>query len=442
MPDLSDGETIEVKGSGARPYVLKNSGGVYSCSCPAWRNQSVAIERRTCKHLRKLRGEAAEADRVGAPEVAAPATAGEESPAKGAPPLLLAERWDNAQDLAGWWLSEKLDGVRAYWDGRTLISRLGNPFHAPDWFVAGLPEVPLDGELWIGRKAFQRTVGVVRRQDRSEHWREVAFLVFDAPGVAGPFEGRLAFVRDHMARLAPAHARAHEHVACRDLDHLRAELARVEALGGEGLMLRRPGSPYEVGRSLTLLKVKTFRDDEARVVDHLAGAGRHKGRLGALLVELADGTRFAVGTGLSDAERAAPPPLGSLITFRYQELSDAGVPRFPSYVGLRIDAAGPSLLAPSPAPPAPEGAPSPLAVAGQAAPAAAPTGEARRFELVEGTAAKFWEVRRVGPAVTVRYGRIGTDGQAKTRTLADEAAAARHAATLIDEKTGKGYVEV
>ena len=249
-------------------------------------------------------------------------------------------------------MSEKLDGVRAYWDGRALISRLGNPFHAPDWFLAGLPPTPLDGELWIGRKAFQRTVGVVRRQDRSDHWKAVTFVVFDAPSAPGPFEERLAFVRDHVDRHRPPHARAHEHAVCEGPDQLKAELARVEALGGEGLMLRRPGSAYEVGRSLTLLKVKSFRDDEARVVGHLAGAGRHKGRLGALLVERPDGTRFAVGTGLSDRGRESPPAVGSLITFRYQELSDGGVPRFPSYVGVRDDVEGPSAAAPpSPAPP-------------------------------------------------------------------------------------------
>src|SRR5206468_3062608 len=141
----------------------------------------------------------------------------------------------------------------------------------------------------------------VRRQDRSDHWKEVTFVAFDAPTTPGPFEDRLAFVRDHVDRHRPPHARAHEHALCRGLDHLRSELARVEALGGEGLMLRQPGSGYEVGRSVTLLKVKSFRDDEARVLEHLPGAGRHKGRLGALLVELASGAKFAVGTGLSDA---------------------------------------------------------------------------------------------------------------------------------------------
>src|ERR1700756_589482 len=126
MPDLNDGESMEMKGSGARPYILKNVGGVYSCTCPAWRNQSVAIERRTCKHLRKLRGDSAEETRIGGDLPPAPKPA----KADGSPPLLLAEPWDGVIDPAGWWLSEKLDGVRAYWDGRQFWSRLGNPFHA------------------------------------------------------------------------------------------------------------------------------------------------------------------------------------------------------------------------------------------------------------------------------------------------------------------------
>ena len=178
MPDLADGESTTMQGSGSKPYLLKNTGGVYSCSCPAWRNQSTPIERRTCKHLRKLRGEAAEAARVATDDAPLPAPAAER--AEGAP-VLLAESWDSAADLTGWWMSEKLDGVRAWWDGQQLLSRLGNVLHAPDWFVAGLPPVPLDGELWMERKAFQRTVSVVRRQDRSDAWREVRLLLFDAP---------------------------------------------------------------------------------------------------------------------------------------------------------------------------------------------------------------------------------------------------------------------
>jgi DNA ligase-1 len=436
MPDLADGESTEMKGSGAKPYVLKNVGGVYSCSCPAWRNQSIAIEQRTCKHLRKLRGDAAEEARIGGALPSRPVKAaadGEEG--AGGPPLLLAHTWDNAADLAGWWMSEKLDGVRAYWDGKQFLSRLGNLLHAPDWFLAGLPDSPLDGELWTERKKFQRTVSIVRRQDKNELWKEVRFVVFDAPAAGGGFEERMAFLKDALARGKPAFAREHEHARCTGVAHLREELARIEALGGEGLMLRQPQSRYEAGRSSTLLKVKTFHDAEAVVIGHEPGAGRHKGRLGALSVRLENGTQFAVGTGFSDAERGNPPAVGSIITFRYQELSEAGVPRFPSYVGVRSDAPAAN---PTPQPPSAKGKPEVIEVAAAPTPAASTP---RRFELVEGKASKFWEVSQAGCDMTTRWGRISTAGQSKTKTFASEAEAARQAARLIAEKTKEGYAE-
>lgn len=193
-------------------------------------------------------------------------------------------------------------------------------------------------------------------------------------------------------------------------------------------MLRRPASAYEVGRLVSLLKVKSFLDAEARVLEHLPGAGRHKGRLGALLVELGDGTKFSVGTGFSDAQRERPPAVGALITFRYQELSEGGVSRFPSFLSVRHDVAAPSEPGAAAAPPA-AGA---TTVEG--------SGTTRRSELVDGGSAKFWEVARDGCDVAVRYGRIGAAGQAKT--LADEAAGLRSTEGLVQEKTGKGYAEV
>ncbi len=336
MRDIADGgQSVEVQGSAAKPYILKNVAGVYSCSCPAWRNQSLGIERRSCKHLRKYRGEQAEAERLGSFATA------ELPPTKkrkvDSPALLLAESWDGQSDIDGWLLSEKLDGVRAYWDGAGFISRQGNRFYAPSWFVAGLPNIPLDGELWLARKSFQRTVSIVRRQDESPLWRSLRFVVFDAPAGGAGFEERLALVRDALAAGQSEFAEALPHFVCRGPNHLQTELDRIIALGGEGIMLRQPGSRYESGRSATLLKVKRFLDAEARVIGHQPGTGRHKGRLGALAVVLPDGTEFAVGTGLTDRERENPPPIGSIITFRYQELSDRGVPRFPSFVRIRPD---------------------------------------------------------------------------------------------------------
>jgi DNA ligase 1 len=433
MADLKDGESIEMQGSGAKPYVLKNVGGVYSCTCPAWRNQSVAIERRTCKHLRKLRGEEAERQRLGAELPARPAVTED---AKDGPPLLLAQTWDNALDLTDWWISEKLDGVRAYWDGKQFLSRQGNVYHAPDWFVDGLPRAALDGELWIGRKQFQRTVSIVRRQDKSDHWKEVRFLVFDAPRCDGGFEARLEFLAETLCAKRPPYAQLHEHARCQGLPQLRDELARVESLGGEGLMLRQPGSAYEVGRSLTLLKIKSFRDAEAIVLNHQPGKGKFKGMLGALAVQMPDGTEFSVGTGFSDAERTNPPPVGSVVTFRYQELSDGGVPRFPSFVRV-AKAAGSAPMTEKPSARKPKDSSSAAAPAKTASRSSA----VRHFEYVEGPSSKFWEISVNGSEVTVRYGRIGTAGASKVKTHADAQAARREADRLITEKTDKGYVE-
>ena len=394
MTDLADGEQTEMKGSGANPYVLKNTGGVYSCTCPAWRNQSVAIEKRTCKHLRKLRGDEAEEARTGG-AVAPIKKAGD---SEEGPPLLLAHSWEQDTDLTGWWMSEKLDGVRAYWDGKQFISRLGNLFHAPDWFIKDLPDHPLDGELFGGRKKFQRTVSIVRRQDKSDGWKEIRYVVFDAPAIEAPFEKRLQAVKDLLEKKAIAHVEAHPHEPCRGVDHLREELARVEALGGEGLMLRKPGSKYEVGRSSTLLKVKTFHDAEAKVVAHLPGAGRHKGRLGALDCVMADGkTRFSVGTGFSDEERENPPPVGSLVTYRYQELSNDGVPRFPSYVGAAID----KKLEPAKKTPPPR-----MAVARD--PRVFVKGKERWEIALSGTSAKEWREaeRQIGEKLVAGFSEV------------------------------------
>jgi DNA ligase-1 len=333
MPDILEGQTVEVQGSARLPYVLKNIGGVYSCSCPAWRNQSRGIEARTCKHLRQYRGEQAEAERIGS-TMSAPVSAS--LPTK-APPLLLAQTWTPLCQERGWWMSEKLDGVRAYWDGQRFLSRLGNVYHAPDWFFEQLPATPLDGELWLDRRAFQRTVSIVRRQDKSEQWRKISYVVFDAPTIDGLFEERQAAVAELVARAGVAHVRHLAQERCRDEDHLREELARIESLGGEGLMLRMPRSLYEAGCSVTLLKVKSFHDAEALVISHLPGDGRHLGRLGSLLVALPNGIQFAVGSGFTDAQREQPPAVGSTITFRYQELTDRGVPRFPTFVRVRTD---------------------------------------------------------------------------------------------------------
>ena len=250
-------------------------------------------------------------------------------------PLLLAHEYADTNP-SGWWMSEKLDGVRAYWDGKNFLSRQGNVFVAPEWFTRGLPSTPLDGELWGGRGAFQMTLGIVRTQNgkRDEEWRKIAYVVFDAPAAPGTFEQRQDAAR--AAIEGAERAMLLEQEVCAGAAHLAAELARVESLNGEGLMLRKPKSLYETRRSRTLLKVKTFHDAEAEVIGHLPGEGRNAHRLGALRCRLANGTIFKVGGGLIDAERDAPPTIGTAITFKHQGFSDDGKPRFGTFVRIHV----------------------------------------------------------------------------------------------------------
>lgn len=256
---------------------------------------------------------------------------------KGGPALLLANVWNESIDPTGWWMSEKYDGVRGYWDGRKLWSRKGNAIHAPDYFLAELPqEVALDGELWIGRGEFEETTSVVLSQTPDERWKRVRFMVFDAPQAPGTFEQRMELLKKTL----PAGKRFVEVVAqvrCEGTKHLLAERDRIIALGGEGMMLRKPESAYEARRSPTLLKVKTHDDAEATVIAHLPGKGKYTGKLGSLRVRTADGREFSVGSGLTDAQRAAPPAVGAVITYRYRGLTEKGLPRFPSFLRVRTD---------------------------------------------------------------------------------------------------------
>jgi len=238
------------------------------------------------------------------------------------------------QDVKGWFMSEKLDGVRAIWTGNTLISRNGNEFKAPKWFLEHLPQdTVLDGELFMGRSMFQKTVGVVRKQTPVDsEWKQIRYCVFDAPQAKGVFEQRMACVRKILADNPVADVVEHE--VCMGVEYLEQFSVNLLAAGAEGVMLRRPGSAYEGKRSDALLKYKPQETDEAKVIGFQDGEGRHVGRVGALICSW-KGIIFKLGTGLSDAIRETPPAIGDLVTFDFQGLTDGGIPRFPVFVAAR-----------------------------------------------------------------------------------------------------------
>lgn len=256
-----------------------------------------------------------------------------------APALMQAKVYRPGIDLSPFWLSEKYDGVRGYWDGQRLLTRGGQVVQAPAWFTAGWPLEPMDGELWAGRGGFETALSTVRQQQPDEQaWRGIRFMVFDLPGHPGVFSERIAAYTARVQALKQPWVQAvlQERVASHT--ELLKRLDRVVRAGGEGLMLHRGDALYRAERSEALLKVKTHEDAEARVVAHLPGQGKYAGLMGALLVESADGLRFRIGSGFSDAQRRKPPALGSWITYRFRGLHDSGLPRFATFLRVRSDA--------------------------------------------------------------------------------------------------------
>lgn len=357
---LEIGQSTEVQGSGAKPYIVKNvDGTIWSCTCPAWRNSGGAVDQKTCKHVNKIRGSApavshmilekAEkeitADKDYAAEVMARAEAEgrklrqDEKTKLHGPKILLAHDFDDYDiDPTGYWISEKLDGCRAIWDGKNFISRSGNVFHAPEWFTNDLPrDMVLDGELYMGRQKFQDTMSVVRRLDGGDLWKGVTYMVFDTINDELPFESRQELIDKWHFVHSPKYAKLVDQTPCQGRLHLKLRLEGVEVLGGEGLMLREPKSMYDRKRSKTCLKVKPWKDMEGSVVDHLPGKGRHKGVLGALTIKLEDGKMFELGTGLTDADRRNPPPIGSVVTFSYSgDFTKEGIPKCAAFLRVRL----------------------------------------------------------------------------------------------------------
>jgi DNA ligase-1 len=255
-----------------------------------------------------------------------------------APRLLLARDAPDNIEPHGYLVSEKYDGVRALWDGRSLRFRSGLAVPAPTWFTSGLPEQPLDGELWFGRGRFEAVSAAVRRHEpREAEWRALRYMLFEIPGAVGDFAARAAALQRLVATARFDALVAVEQTTLPDRAALRARLDEVVRAGGEGLMLHRADAPFESGRSDTLLKLKPIHDADAVVIGHIGGRGKHAGRLGALWVRNAQGMRFALGTGFSDAQRADPPAVGALVTYTYRGTTPAGTPRFASFLRVRSD---------------------------------------------------------------------------------------------------------
>ncbi|GAA3926047.1 DNA ligase [Litoribacillus peritrichatus] len=255
-----------------------------------------------------------------------------------APSVILANLYQGSEQLENYWVSEKYDGVRAYWTGSALFTRSGRKIYAPEAWTKDLPDTPLDGELWIDYQQFDRVSGIISQTTPDvEAWKQVKYMVFDLPEHKGDFQSRYralqAVIDAHQQDHSPAQLVVQRPVPSHQ--QLAALLNRKVKQGAEGLMLRHIHSQYQSGRSNDLLKLKPYMDAEATVVGHQPGKGKYLGLLGALIVQNEDGQTFKIGTGFSDSERQSPPQTGERISYQYHGLTKNGLPRFASFLRIR-----------------------------------------------------------------------------------------------------------
>ena len=252
--------------------------------------------------------------------------------------VLLAKQFKSGMDVTQFLVSEKYDGVRAVWDGKSFISRAGNPINAPAWFTKNFPKTALDGELWLAHGQFDALSSAVRKDVPVDaEWRGVSYMVFELPNAEGTFEARAKRIIEIVKQANIPHLKAVKQFRVKNETELKSQLKKTVAAGGEGLMLHRADAAYVTGRSDALLKLKPLYDAEAKVIAHIAGKGKYKGKLGALLVETPEGIRFKLGTGFSDAQRANPPKVGEVVTYTYRDVTKKGKPKFASFLRERHD---------------------------------------------------------------------------------------------------------
>ena len=256
---------------------------------------------------------------------------------------MLANKY-NGQEPSNYYISEKLDGMRAIYDGytNTFISRNNKPINAPLFFTQYFPrDIILDGELFISRKNFKGT-GIFRKKIPVEsEWKKGVYMVFDTPLIVQPFEERYENMKLLLKDIP--YLKVVEQIKVKNIDHMYKFHNKLVEEGAEGSMLREKGSYYENKRSNTLLKIKDFFDDEVVVNSVELGENRLSGVLGALYVKWLNpkmGTsEFKVGSGFNDDERKNYKklyPKGTIITIKYWEIDPISKkPRFPIFMNIK-----------------------------------------------------------------------------------------------------------
>ena len=252
-----------------------------------------------------------------------------------APELQTPETYHGNESITGWSMSEKLDGIRGYWDGQRLLSKEGTPIHAPSWFTAHFPPFELDGELWAGRGHFETVLSTVLDETPSLGWRTISYNIFEVPHTPGDFPTRLARAQKWFREHEADHVQIIPQITCTGHEHVQHFLKKIAKDAGEGVIIKDPAIPYRDGSEQRVLKIKHIDYMDGTVIGHTPGKGKYTGLMGSLTLKLKNGMVFNLGTGFSMNERHDAPRIGAIVTFKHYGFSKSGKPRFASFVKLK-----------------------------------------------------------------------------------------------------------
>jgi len=235
------------------------------------------------------------------------------------------------QVINNWLMSEKLDGIRAYWDGKILYTKNGNKIFTPKGFTNNFPPFELDGELWSKRDDFENIQSIVLDKTPSSKWSEITYNIFETPNTKGNFYVRLEKIKNWFNQNPNINVHIIKQIQCKNKKELNTFLEKIVLLKGEGVIIKNPTLEYINKRSKNSLKVKRHYDDEGIIqkinyVDH---------KMKSLSIKLKNGISFNLGNGFTDKQRLNPPKIGEQITFKYYDLTKNGKPKFASFLRVR-----------------------------------------------------------------------------------------------------------
>ena len=251
------------------------------------------------------------------------------------PDLFLLKTYDDSKAVTGWLMSEKLDGIRGFWDGQKFLTRSGNKLNPPDWFIKNYPPFALDGELWTRQNDFKNISSIVRTKNPDKRWKLITHNIFEVPNQQGGLLERLSILDAYLQHNPVAHLKVLKQTPIKNKPQLENFLSAVISQQGEGVVVRNPDSLYATGRLDSALKVKRYFDAECTVIKILPGKGKYLNKMGSVLCQTSAGKQLKIGSGFKDKDRANPPIIGSKITFKYYGFTGKGNYKYSVYLRIR-----------------------------------------------------------------------------------------------------------